>query len=130
MIKLHVTVSPHKKILSLPSDFITLSGVTQLIREKFSSLPTEILLQYWFEEEDFCEWVDLDEDTIKTFEEKKIHKLKVVAVDEPGVSSSSSSPRGPAKQQPQVDDDVQHIASTSQSSLTVPAVRSGSTQSG
>lgn len=119
MIKLHVTVLLHKKLLSLPSDSLTLNGVMTLIKEKFSSLPKKILIQYLLEEENFSDWIDLDEDTIKTLGEGKIHKLQVVSLDEPDLSFSSSS------QQPQADDDILQGASTSH---TVPAVCSEPTQ--
>lgn len=117
--------------MCLTPEFVTLAGLTRLIREKFpaASLPKNILLQHLFEEEDFSEWVDLDQDTIRTFEDQKIHKLKVVALDEPCESAISPSPRASARQE-LLTDDVQPTASTSShSSLTVPASSSAPPES-
>lgn len=113
-------------------EFATLAGLTELIREKFpsASLPKDILIQYLFEEEDFSEWVDLDEDTIKTFEDQKIHKLKVVVLDEPYASAISPSPRSAARQEPQTDDVHPTATTSSHSSLTVPASTFAPSESG
>ncbi len=112
-------------------EFATLAGLTKLIREKFpaASLPKNILIQHLYEEEGFSEWVDLDEDTIRTFEDQKIHKLKVVALDEPCESVISPSPRASARQELQTDDVQPTASNSSNSSLSVPASSSAPPES-
>ncbi len=131
MIRLHVTVSSYKKMLSVTPEFSSLDGLTKLIREKFpsASLPKNILIQYWFEEEEFSEWLDLDEDTIKTFEDQKIHRLKVLVPQDPYESAMSTNHKSTARQEPQTDD-MHPTASPSHSSLTVPASSSAPSESG
>lgn len=84
MFRLHVTYKSSKKILNVSSDIDTCEKLINYFTEKYSLETGKYNLQYWFQEEAFEDWVDLDDESLKAFivGSSSVNRVKIMEVPE------------------------------------------------